>query len=704
MDLGGLNESQRAAVCCIDGPLLVLAGAGSGKTRVITHRIAYMLERGIRPESIVALSFTNKAADEMRERLARMVGRRAGELVLGTFHSLGVRMMRARPEDFGVPKKFSILDQGDVYGLIRSILRDEGIHFAGADRRFDPGAIVQRISLWKNAFITPAQAQDPDKIESDYDEVAAEVYGPYEERLASLGAVDFDDLVCRIARALKSSDAAREYWQARFSHVLVDEYQDTNKAQFEVLRELVGARQNLCVVGDDDQAIYGWRGAKVANILGFDMYFPSAVTIKLEENYRSCAPILDCANAVIVNNQGRHDKVLLPQRDGGEPVTEVLAEDGPQETNWVTSRIRQLIKEEGVPGHAIAVLYRSTRQARSVEERLQEHGLAYRVLGGQAMYDKKQVKDALAYLKVLIYPTDEIAVRRAMNVPSRGIGGKSLERLLAHASAQRLSLMEAIHRCDDVPGIGGRPADGLRRFSELVRFGQSRMYASGSAALALRELLDRVALRDHVMRELGSSEAAAHRWADVERLLASVERFEQRAREAGQRRARWNEFFGSMTLERDKKDAGEDAGARGQVTLATLHSAKGLEWPVVFIIGCEEGIMPHKRVDAPRISDAIAGDVEEERRLFYVGITRARDRLFLTRAAARFERGRQVKCLPSRFLEELPEAVTRYNISTEESLTVEKIESMADAFLAKLALAKEAAASEDKRRRGAARR
>jgi DNA helicase-2/ATP-dependent DNA helicase PcrA len=685
MDLGRLNENQRAAVRCTEGPLLVLAGAGSGKTRVITSRIAYMIERGVKPSSIVALSFTNKAADEMRARLKPMVGKLAGEIVLGTFHRLGVRMMRERPSDFEVPTKFSILDQGDVYGLIRSVLRDEGIHYPGGERRFDPGAIVQRISLWKNEFITPAEASCPDRHESDYDEIAAMVYGPYEDRLATLGAVDFDDLVCRIARTLASDELAREYWRARFHYVLVDEYQDTNRAQFEVLRQLVGARQNLCVVGDDDQAVYGWRGAKVANILGFDVFFPSTRVIKLEENYRSLTPILECANAVIINNESRHDKVLLPQRGGGEPVVEVVAEDGPQESAWVVGKIRKMVVDEGVPGHAIAVLYRSTRQMRTIEASLQEEGLRYRVLGGQAFYDKKLVKDALAYLKVLLAPHDELAVRRSLDVPSRGVGRKTLERLLAHASSHRRSLMEVIHHADQVEGVGARALAGLRGYSEVIRRGQARVRAGSMAAVALRELIDAIRMRDHVTREVGSETAAAHRWSEIERLFTRVERFEERARTAkgGARRPRWNEFFGSMSMDK-KNDESEDAG-HGQITLATMHSAKGLEWPSVFIIGCEEGIMPHRRVEAPRISDAVAGDIEEERRLFYVGITRARDRLFLTRAASRTDRGRTVKCLPSRFIEELPKTVKRYEISKEEAMSAGAVQSMADEFLAKLA-------------------
>ncbi len=683
MDLSGLNSDQRAAVTHTEGPLLVLAGAGSGKTRVITHRVVHLLERGVPAESIVALSFTNKAADEMRERLHRMVGKWADALVLGTFHSLGAAMMREQPDQFGVPRKFSILDQSDVYGVARTVLRDLGYIGAGAERRFDLGAIVQRISLWKNEFIGPAEALNLDH-ETDYDEVAAAAYAPYEERLRTLGSVDFDDLICRVAHVLEDDAAALAYWQAKFHYLMVDEFQDTNRAQFEMVRRLASKRENLCVVGDDDQAIYGWRGAKVTYILGFDMYFkrPDDVkTIKLEQNYRSFAPILRCANGLITNNRTRHDKQLVPQRRGGEPVQIVVAADGDQETRWVGKKIYRLINEEGTRPEDIAVLYRSSRQCDAVEALLQEHGLAYRVLGGQAFYDKKQVKDVLAYLKAIVAPQDDLAIRRALDVPSRGVGLKTVEYLTDFARRHNLSLMEAIHRSADIPELPGRAAPALAQFSGLIKRAQAHYYASGSGLGALRSLVDNVGLKEAMLRENGGSEAAAAKWDSVEWMYESLGRFEQRAKTKG--RPRWNDFFQAMN--QDNKQDEPDAAGRGKVTLATMHSAKGLEWPHVFIIGCEEGTMPHKRVAAPRISDAIAGDIEEERRLFYVGITRARDHLYLLRAATRLERGAEVPRKPSRFLEELPESDYKvYEIAREERLTGQDVQSMADAFLARL--------------------
>ena len=691
MDLSSLNPAQREAVLHDRGPLLVLAGAGSGKTRVITHRIAHLLEQGTEPEQIVALSFTNKAADEMRERVAKLVGKqRADKLVLGTFHSLGAWMMREDPQGFDIPKRFQILDQGDVYGIVRSLLREHGYHGPASKRRFDLGAVVQRISLWKNDFLTTEQVK---RIISsnDYDDIAAELYDSYEDRLRSLACVDFDDLVCRIAGRLQEDPLTKKRWQQRFRYLLVDEYQDTNTAQFQMLLELLGPERNLCVVGDDDQAIYGWRGAKVANILGFDLYFRDAKVVKLEANYRSCPPITTCANSVIANNSSRHDKQLVPARRGGEKVQIVVTRDGPMESKWVADKILELVHDRRVPGQQIAVLYRSTRQARAIEQNLQEHGVPFRVLGGQPFYDKKEVKDATAYLKLLVMPSDEIAVRRALDTPSKGVGRKTIERLDIWANAHGKRLIDAVHHVGEVEGISGRQALALERFSQQIKHAQAAAHTS-SVSDALRNLLGEIRLRDNVLKDTGSGKATQARWDSVEFLLNSVGKFEQRAWDqkgskknpSGQ--PKWRDYLGNLDLK--KKDEDEELAA-GIVTLSTFHSAKGLEWGCVFIIGVEEGTMPHKRTEAPRLSDAISGDIEEERRLFYVGITRARDRLWLTRAATRVDRGRELEILPSRFIAELPGedsgVIEQYDVREQEKLTSETMEELAGAFLDQLA-------------------
>lgn len=684
MDLGHLNPSQHRAVTTTEGPLLVLAGAGSGKTRVITHRAQYLLEQGVPPDRIVAVSFTNKAAAEMRERLAGMVGRNlAGELVLSTFHSLGVRILREDPETFGLSgSRFSILDQGDVYGVVRSLLREHGHHGAGVDRRFDLGAVVQRLSLWKNAFVTPENVQD--HVVDEYDVVTASIYEPYADRLATLGAVDFDDLVCRVAFVLAHDVDARNRWQGKFDYFMVDEYQDTNSAQLEFLRGLVRPPHNLCVVGDDDQAIYGWRGADVRNILAFDQHFPGAEVIKLQENYRSRGPILRAANDVVKNNKDRHEKELVITRGGGEPVNIVVAPDGHAEAGWIGRKIRSMVVDDCVPATEIAVLYRSALQAKPIEEELQTHGIAYRVLGGQSMYDKKEVKDVQAYLKALVTPRDELAVRRALETPPRGIGRVTMELLASYAKAHRVPLIEAVHRHETIPGIGSRPAAGLARFSGLVRRAQGRMREAGASA-ALNEILETIQMRDHIRREVGSDSATDFRWGSVQWLVGSVDRYEKRMAAKGAK-PKWAEYFGTLALDGGREDKEqEDERPMGKVTLATLHSAKGLEWDHVFIVGLEEGTMPHRRVSSPRASDAISGDLDEERRLFYVGITRARERLWLTRGAGRIDRGREVERVPSRFLEELPDDVVDYDISKEEEMTSDDIGSMADAFLASIA-------------------
>ena len=682
MDLQHLNPSQRAAVEHVDGPLLVLAGAGSGKTRVITHRVAHLLELGIVPSRIVALSFTNKAAGEMRERLAKMVGPAvANELSMGTFHSMGAWMMREDPLTFGLPgSRFSILDQGDVYGIVRSLLREHGHHATGNDRRFDLGAVVQRISLWKNEFV---RTEDLEALVVDeYDVVAASIYEHYEERLQSLGAVDFDDLVCRIAHVLGGDEAARDRWQGRFDYVMVDEYQDTNGAQMELLRRLVRPPHNLAVVGDDDQAIYGWRGAKVENILRFEEHYPGARVIKLQENYRSRAPILIAANSVVRHNQTRHDKELVVTRGGGSPVQLVVADDGAQESSWVGRKIRRMVMDEGTSPNEVAVLYRSALQAKSIEEELQQHGVPYRVLGGQSMYDKKEVKDAQAYLKVLVMPRDELALRRALETPPRGIGARSMERMSAWARAHGTSLVEAVHRAQEVPDLPHRSLEALQYFSGLVRRHQARAREAG-VSTALQELLGSIELQEHVRKETGSDAAAEARWGGVKWLLGSIDRYEQRMHGKG-KPPRWSEYLGTMALDNSNNTEDAKEQLRGKVTLATLHSAKGLEWDHVFIIGVEEGTLPHRRVAAPRASDAIAGDLEEERRLFYVGITRAREQLWLTRSAGRIDRGREIARPPSRFLEELPDdgSVAVYEIQKEEEISSDAMGDIADAFLA----------------------
>jgi DNA helicase-2/ATP-dependent DNA helicase PcrA len=422
----------------------------------------------------------------------------------------------------------------------------------------------------------------------------------------------------------------------------------------------------------------------VENILRFAEHYPGAAVIKLEENYRSRAPILRSANSVVRNNRARHEKQLVITRGEGPPVQLVVAPDGAQEAAWIGRKIRRMVVDEGVSSNEVAVLYRSALQAKIIEEELQQHGVPYRVLGGQSMYDKKEVKDAQAYLKVLVSPRDELALRRALETPPRGIGARSMEHMAAWARAHKAPLIEAVHRAREVPDLPSRAVDTLTYFSGLVRRHQARAREAG-VSTALQELLGAIDLQEHVRKETGSDQAAEFRWAGVKWLVGSIDRYEQRMRGKG-KPPRWSEYLGTLALDSSNTEEPDKDGPRGKITLATLHSAKGLEWDHVFIIGVEEGTMPHRRVASPRASDAIAGDLEEERRLFYVGITRAREQLWLTRSAGRIDRGREIPREPSRFIEELPEdgSVQVYEIQKEEELSSSAMDDMASAFLAQI--------------------
>lgn len=683
MSLDQLNPSQRKAVLCTQGPLLVLAGAGSGKTRVITHRIARIISQGVAPSSIVAITFTNKAADEMRVRLTRLIGKKqASELVMGTFHALGVRMMRSDPADFSVPKRFSVLDQGDVGGIVRALLFEHGFHSANSKKRFDADAISQRISLWKNDFLDQAavtkHAETPGS--TVYDEIAAQIYSDYDERLENLGSLDFDDLVCRIAKTLRDNSEVQKKWSDRYRYILVDEYQDTSPAQLAMVSGLLDQNRNICVVGDDDQAIYGWRGAKVENILSFPKTFPGAQTVKIEENYRCRPPIVACANKLIAHNETRHPKTLIAQRPQGEPVTLVVCHDEPQESKWVSNKIRSLVVDDKVDPGSIAVLYRSSRLSAPIQANLEEHGIAFQVLGGQTHFDRKEIKDVASYFKAMVAPYDDLAIRRALETPSRGIGRQTIKRLADFAERENTSLSHAVHHCDQVEGLTAKPKQALIEFSQKVRRGQKRMFEGHAAKDVLRDLVAEVGLRDALKNSTGSAKAAAQKWSNVEWLFRAIDRYDKKPVAPGLRK-NWTEFVRALDAPRDE---GEQA-LEGVVTMATMHSSKGLEWPYVFIVGAQEGVMPHKRVESPRVSDAIRGDIEEERRLFYVGITRARDQLWITRPATKIERGSEEPVLASRFLKELPDdAIRNYRVDQEEQMSNDKIDSMAEAFLARL--------------------
>jgi superfamily I DNA/RNA helicase len=636
-----LNPAQRAAVEHGDGPLLVLAGAGSGKTRVITHRIARLVERGVRPSAILAVSFTNKAAAEMGERMVPLVGRdRAQRLWLSTFHRFGVRFLAEESRALGYPSRYVIFDQGDALGAVREIVKREGL---ALDRDLDLGAVYGRISLWKNAGLEPEQVPERD---FEYDAVARAAYPHYERTLRTMCAVDFDDLVLLPVRILRRDAALRDKWRNRFRHLLVDEFQDTNAVQLELVKLLANDLGNVCVVGDDDQSIYGWRGAEVGNILDFERIFRGATMVKLEDNYRSGRRILEVANAAIGQaRRKRHPKVLRVGKGRSEhhPVQLVTLPRPDAEARFVAKEIRKL-KRQGLGLKHMAVLYRSNLQARLIEEELRVEGLPYRMFGGAQFFDRKEVKDAVAYLRVAVSPTDELSLRRIINYPARGLGDRTVARLHRWALYRDSTLFDALlhmEQLDDVAEATKRRGADLARTLLRARRGfETGSHLAGTA----RQLFDAVGLTEAL-----SGPKQKKRWANVEYVLTALAKHQ---RESGEAKPSLAQFLTRLMLRIDQEE--EETGER--VTLSSLHASKGLEFEVVFLIGLNEGTLPHRRTTDPKVTEAAPTDVEEERRLFYVGVTRARERLYLCRPRARTLRGKTVPQIPTRFLEGLPEA------------------------------------------------
>ena len=667
----GLNPAQQAAVEHNDGPLLVLAGAGSGKTRVITHRIARLvLERGVRPGSILAVSFTNKAAAEMAERMIPLVGRsRTEKLWLSTFHSFGVRFLGEESAALGYPSRFVIFDQGDAMGAVREIVRREGI----GERKLDLYAVHARISLWKNQGLMP---EDVKPSTFEYDAIAREVYPHYEAALRSMCAVDFDDLVLAPVRILRERESIREKWRNRFRYLLVDEFQDTNRIQLDLVHLLANELNNVCVVGDDDQSIYGWRGAEVGNILDFEQHFKGAKVVKLEENYRSRAPILAVANAAIARSKRkRHEKVLRAHKTGGAKVRLCTVTDAEAEAKLVAQEIKELVRE-GIRLGEMAVLYRSNLQARPIEEELRANGIPYRLFGGTQFFDRKEVKDAVAYLRVVVNPRDELSLRRIVNYPARGIGDTTIDRIARWALAHDRSFAEAFARIesfDDVPDTAKR---GGRALFAALAAARERFSRGTDLAAAAKQLFVDVGLESALTED--RSPAGQRRWGNIEYVLRSLARYEAKP---GSERPSISQFLTRITLNVD----GETQETGDRVTLSSLHASKGLEFDVVFLIGLNEGQLPHSRTTDPKATEAAPTDVEEERRLFYVGVTRARERLYLCRPKRRVMRGKAIPLVPTRFLEGLPEEhLEHYERDDDAPLDSEEAASLGKAFLAQL--------------------
>ncbi len=692
-----MNPAQQSAVEHQNGPLLVLAGAGSGKTRVITHRIARLMERGIPAHMICALTFTNKAAGEMAERVQHIVkeqklGGRDGAkgIVISTFHSFGLMVLGRERASLG--GTFTIFDQGDCVGAVKEIL--SRIH---ANKSVDVTAVLSRISNAKNAFLSPeelavrTQAGNAD----EYDEIAAIVYPKYQSALRSFRAFDFDDLVVEVARLWKERADILDRWQKEYMYVLVDEYQDTNRAQLEVLTLLCARHKNICVVGDDDQSIYAWRGADVRNILDFEEQFDGAKVVKLEQNYRSAAPVLAVANAVIEKRtDSKYKKRLFTDKPGGDKVKLGVAPSPEAEAAYVAREIRRIISEERRKAKDFAILYRSNGQAKALEEQLREQGVPYRMIGGQQFFERKEVKDILAYLKLALNRADEISLRRILNYPPRGIGDTSVEKLSQHATAKGWSLWQAIERVDSLDGISNPAREGCKALERVVGDLRKKLLIERSPASGVaRELCEAIGLKKDIDTTSTSTNAGARRWGNVEGLFGILGRREAKVAAKGGDASAERElmaFLHSLTLQTSEDE--EDPG--NVVTLSTLHGSKGLEFDIVYLIGCEEGLIPHMRTLETRATDPSTilssegggtSDIEEERRLFYVGITRARQRLELLRCKHRVMRGKPMPRTPCRFLLDIPEElIETFEVKDASPMSVDEMATNAGNLLAML--------------------
>jgi len=631
MDLSMLNSQQRQAAETLEGPVLILAGAGSGKTRALTCRVANLMDHGVPAWNILALTFTNKAAKEMKERIAKLVGEeKAEDAWISTFHSTCARILRRDIEKLGYNRSFVIYDDDDQAAVLKEILKRMNI-----DEKFlPPKEIRAKISDAKNKLMGPDEWFS--KTTRDHrNQLIHDVYLEYETRLKGLNALDFDDLLVKTLELLADHPPVLDSYRNRFRYVMVDEYQDTNYAQYMLIKLLTDRSRNLCVVGDDDQSIYGWRGADIRNILDFEKDYPDATVIKLEQNYRSTANILDAANQVIAHNAGRKEKALWTEAGEGEKIQLFTAGDEREEAAWVSDRIRQMYRHGENYGQT-AILYRTNAQSRVLEEMLMRSAIPYKVFGGQKFYDRREVRDVIAYLRVLVNPADDVSLRRIINVPKRSIGDSTVQELVVHARQNEMPLYSAL---SDIPeSLSSRPRKCVSDFFMLMTL-LSAMKETMPLSDFVKLLVEQTGLMEQYQRE--DTDDARSRVENIQEFLGAVEEFAK-----ADPSATLEDYLENVSLVTDL-DQQEDE--RGYVTLMTLHSAKGLEFPNVFMTGLEEGIFPSARslMDEERM--------EEERRLCYVGITRAQKKLFISRASQRMLYNQVNRNAPSRFLEEIPE-------------------------------------------------
>jgi DNA helicase-2/ATP-dependent DNA helicase PcrA len=622
-----LNAEQIEAVHHENGPMLILAGAGTGKTRTITARIAWLIAQGEDPGRILAVTFTNKAAREMKERIAGMVDPNQAKLVTAsTFHALCLRMLRGDAQRLGYKANFSIFDEGDQLGLIKKIIN----RVSARDEKLDPHLAKNFISKAKNNGWTAR----------DEETLTGAVYRRYEQELRALNAMDFDDLLVQAVRLLSESDEVRDKWRAKVRHLLVDEFQDTNRLQFELVGQLAsGQPPNVCVVGDDDQSIYGWRGAEVSNILEFEKHFPNPRVIQLEQNYRSTNAILGAANQLISNNPRRRKKNLWSPKEGGEPVRVISVPDDRKEAEFVVQEVAAHRADQGLPWEHFAVIYRMNAQSRLLEENLRKDKIPYRLVGGKSFFERREIKDLTAYMAVLLNPWDDSSLLRIINTPPRGIGPTNVELALAFSVERKLSLFEALRHSDHLDTCTRKTADAIRAFVDEIESARVRIQTPREdCANILSSLLDECGYLDDLKRSCKTPDESLNREENVKEMLRALSDYQQRSRQGLQG------FLDEVSLDRERTE--DEAESAPGVTLITLHAAKGLEFPHVFLIGAEDGLLPHERSKAE-------GAVDEERRLLYVGITRAMRSLVITWCRARRKFGSPMHCRPSPFLEEI---------------------------------------------------
>ncbi len=632
-DINSLNSAQKLAVQSLRGPVLILAGAGTGKTRTVTCRIAHMIERGVNPRGILALTFTNKAANEMADRVAGLVDRKAARaMTVCTFHSLCVRILRQDIGRLGYKENFSIYTGSDQTGLLKRLIMEYGAR----REKLEPGQVLAELSRVRNNGLTHEQIEDT---------LIAAVAGAYSRELKAQNAVDFDDLLILTERLLRCYPTVHEKWNKRFSYITVDEFQDTNSLQMSLLRQLVGPEHNVCVVGDDDQSIYGWRGAQISNILDFESFFPDPKVIKLEENYRCTKQVLDCANALIRHNAGRREKTLRTGKIGTDPVRLLAMPGSTEEAEFLADEIEQLRARRQLAWEDFAVLFRANVQSRPLEMALRERHIPYRMIGSKSFFDRREVKDLISYLQMMDNPDADLHLLRVLNTPPRGISPTTASFAIDWSRDNKKSLWATLLDLSFLSECSTRSQNSIAAFTELVtRYGTEFTTSERPFVDILADFLKETGYEEYIERTCKTDEERQRRLAAIDDIKTALRQFWLPGHKL-------TDFLAGICLD-DERDE-DDIESKSGVCLITMHAAKGLEFPHVYIVGVEEGLLPHSR-------SVNEGSLDEERRLFYVGITRARERLTMTYCAKRTRYGQEERCLPSSFIKEIPKQLYEF--------------------------------------------